>query len=247
MLKTTAHQTAMLARPRFTCPGAVARANRRAARDVTRLYRRMSAAHVTQQSRWACETSIAERLPSTSRSLAPSIGRRRRGRRRHRRHRRRRRRRPRRHGAYRRSLVGTHALRVSADRSSASRLPRRERDTPRRAALYGTFFPSCTSRELGRCTGTQARTRNARKRLRGAHPTPGSPGQTLALRSRRRRRHPPPPFVTFLLCHMDRRRASASASAVAASTRLPDGATLYCLLSPVRARHAPTRYEVVRL
>jgi len=67
VLKTTAHQTAMLARPRFTCLGTVARANRRAARDVTRLYRRMNAAHVTQQSRWACETSISRsacRLPS---------------------------------------------------------------------------------------------------------------------------------------------------------------------------------------
>jgi len=89
VLKTTAHQTAMLARPRFTCPGTVARANRRAARDVTRLYRPMSAAHVTQQSCWACETSIAERFAFASRSFALSIGRRR-PRHRHRRRRRRR-------------------------------------------------------------------------------------------------------------------------------------------------------------
>jgi len=52
VLKTTAHQTAMPARPRFTCPGTASLSNRRAVRDVTRLYRRMSAAHVTQQSRW---------------------------------------------------------------------------------------------------------------------------------------------------------------------------------------------------
>lgn len=90
VLKTTAHQTAMLARPRFTCPGTVAQANRRAARDVTRLYRPMSAAHVTQQSCWACETSIAERFAFASRSFALSIGRRCPRRHRHRRRRRRR-------------------------------------------------------------------------------------------------------------------------------------------------------------
>lgn len=76
VLKTTAHQTAMLARPRFTCPGTVSQANSRAARDVIWLYRRMSAAHVTQQSRWACKTSIAElQLLLFARSV--SLGRRR--------------------------------------------------------------------------------------------------------------------------------------------------------------------------
>lgn len=101
VLKTTAHQTAMLARPRFTCPGTVAWANRRAARDVTRLYRRMSAAHVTQQSCWACEKSIAERFAFASRSFALSIGRRRPRRRRRHRHRHHHRCRPRHgHGAY---------------------------------------------------------------------------------------------------------------------------------------------------
>lgn len=76
MLKTTAHQTAMLARPRFTCPGTVSQANSRAVRDVIWLYRRMSAAHVTQQSRWACKTSIAElQLLLFGRSV--SLGRRR--------------------------------------------------------------------------------------------------------------------------------------------------------------------------
>lgn len=113
VLKTTAHQTAMLARPRFTCLCSVARANRRAARDVTRLYRRMNVAHVTQQhaanpagrvrrvSRSAC---LGDVVHSLRRSVIVVPGR---PRPRPRRHRRRRRG----HGGRARS--NPHALRLS--------------------------------------------------------------------------------------------------------------------------------------
>ena len=156
MLKTTAHQTAMLARPRFTCLGTVARANRRAARDVTRLYRRMNVAHVTQQSRWACETvrqvsrsaCFGDVVHSFCRSVIVVSGRPRRRRHRHhrrrcRRHRRRRCRRRRRRGGRARRNPRTPFI-----NSLTSRVYFAVNAT-RCATLCGRYLLPCTLRDDG--------------------------------------------------------------------------------------------------
>jgi len=225
VLKTTAHQTAMLARPRFTCPGTVSQANSRAARDVIWLYRRMSAAHVTQQSRWACKTSIAELL---------LFGRRRRSvdRRRRRRH------------VYSRSL-GKFA-------HSAIVLPRPGFSSPRarnvtressgrrasttRGESLSSFSVYLISRDLETygyvCTYVEC------EREKSARIAPDT-------RLARANTHAPiavvaaSPSATF--CHVP----SLSHGSLHEHERerercchfyLPDGATLYCLLSPVLSR-----------
>lgn len=125
-----------------------------------------------------------------------------------------------------------------------------------RRTLRETFpLLSHVARRRGR-TSVQARTRNARERRAEHTRHPARPGKhsrsDRGSRRQRQRRHPPPPFVTFLLCHMDRRRASANARAVAACTRLrlPDGRRSTELRSIVYFRQcarAPGAHEVARL
>lgn len=97
-----------------------------------------------------------------------------------------------------------------------------------RAYAYPTSHDAASAR---------TRTRNVKERRakHRAHPTPGSPGQTLALRSRGGSvtlRHL---LSRFLLCHMDRCRTRARKRVRCCRFYLPDGGTLHCLLSQTRA------------
>ena len=249
----------MLARPRFTCLGTVARANHRAARDVTRLYRRMNVAHVTQQSRWACETvrqvsrsaCFGDVVHSLRRSVIVVSGRPRRRRHRHhrrrcRRHRRRRCRRRRRRGG--RARRNPHTPFIN---SLTSRVYFAVNAT-RRATLCGRYLLPCTLCDDGgiRAFRHVRETRNAKERHAEHTRHPARPGKhSRSDRSRRQRRHPPPPFVTFLLCHMDRRRASANARAVATFTRLTSHVSCLPELRSIvyfrQCARAPCAHEVV--
>lgn len=219
VLKTTAHQTAMLARPRFTCPGTVSQTNSRAVRDVIWLYRRMSAAHVTQQSRWACKTSIAELL---------LFGRRRRSVDRRRRHVY-----SRSHGKFAHSTIVLHRPDFSSLQArNVTREPseRRFHDARRESLLS----PCILYRAISKRTDVYARTWNVREKSARI-----APDTRLA----RANTHAPivvvaaSPSATF--CHVP----SLSHGSLHERERsrccrfyLPDGATLYCLLSPVLSR-----------
>lgn len=218
VLKTTAHQTAMLARPRFTCPGTVSQANSRAVRDVIWLYRRMSAAHVTQQSRWACKTSIADSCFSVvvvARSTAVVV-----------------------------MYIVTHSVNSHISRLSflvRISLPReremsresqaRDASTTRGESLLS---PRTLYRAISRRTDIYVRTWNVREKSARI-----APDTRLA----RANTHAPivvvaaSPSATF--CHVP----SLSHGSLHERERsrccrfyLPDGATLYCLLSPVLSR-----------
>lgn len=215
VLKTTAHQTAMLARPRFTCPGTVSQANSRAVRDVIWLYRRMSAAHVTQQSRWACKTSIAKlQLLLFGRSVSL-------GRRRH---------------VYSHT-VDSHILRLSSIAFSSSRAAICH---TRESTLYRVFFCIFYNARSGDVRIYDVRgmwensahgshTPDTRLARANTHASDHSGGGGVTLRHLLSRSF----SVTWIAAWA---RARALLPFLLAGRRTKHGATLYCLLSPVLSR-----------